>query len=219
MSQEIKIEKKASDVIQPGSTEEARQAIREKKDLSGAVLSGIKLKNLTSAGAILRKTDLSGADLSHSFLIFPNFYRATLYSTAIHNTLVLGGDLVRVNFTEADLSKSALIGVEAREANFESADLHDTVLFRAHLKDANFTNANLENARLVSSDVTGADFSEANLSGARSRKTDWSKAKVPPAVIPEPMPNLPIWAWAIIAGSFVGLIALVIYAMSRKKKS
>lgn len=219
MSQEIKIEKKASDVIQPRSVEEARQAIRDKKDLSGAVLGGVELKNLTSAGAVLRKTDLSGADLSHSLLIFPNFYRATMYSTSIHNTVFLGGDLVRTNFNEADLSKSALIGVEAREANFENANLRETVLVRANLQDTNFTNANLANARLASSDVSGADFTEADLSGARAYKVDWSKAKVPPAVIPEPMLNLPNWAWAIVVGSFVGLIALVIYAITHKKKS
>jgi len=60
MAQELKIEKKASEVIQPETEAEARQAIRSRKDLSGADLHGLNLQNLNTAGAILRKTNLTG---------------------------------------------------------------------------------------------------------------------------------------------------------------
>ena len=218
MSQEIKIEKKASEVIQPASAEEARQAIRSKQDLSGAALSGLNLRNLTAAGAVLRKTDLSESDLSHGVLIYPNFFRSHLKGTAIHNTLFLGGDLVRTELPEADLHASALIGVDAREANFEGANLHKAALLSVNLQDANFTDADLSDVRLATSDVTGADFTNANVSGALSYKVDWSKAKVPPSVIPAPLIDLPRWAWAIIIGSFIGLIALIVYSFFRKNR-
>ena len=61
MTNEIKIEKKASEVIQPESVDEARQAIQTKKDLSGANLEDFQLDNLHATGATLRKTNLKKA--------------------------------------------------------------------------------------------------------------------------------------------------------------
>ncbi len=55
MTSEIKIEKKASEVIQPESVNEARQALQAKKDLSGANLEGLQLDNLHATVAIFEK--------------------------------------------------------------------------------------------------------------------------------------------------------------------
>jgi len=218
MAQEINIEKKASDVVQPVGEDEARQAIRTKKDLSGANLRGLKLDNLNTVGAILRKTDLTASDLSHGLLVNPNLYRASLHGAAVHNTLFLGGDLVKTNFREANLGDSLLFGVDAQNASFEGASLRDAALVSANLENADFTMANLNNARLASLNVTGADFTDADLTGARAYHVDWTAAKVPPSLLPEPLIQIPLWTWSVLIGGLLGLFAILIYGITRKKR-
>lgn len=219
MTQEIKIEKKASEVIQPTSDDDARQAIRERKDLSGAILRGMHLQNLNATGAILRKTDLAKADLSHGLLVNPNFYRASLHETAIHNTVLVGADLVKTSFKEADLSNSAIVSADAENASFHKANLRNAGLVSSNLQDADFTEADLTNARLATLNVKGADFSGATLTGARAYHIDWSAAKVPPSILPEPFLQLPNWAWSVLIGGLLGAVTLVIYSIIRRKKN
>jgi uncharacterized protein YjbI with pentapeptide repeats len=218
MTQEIKIEKKASEVIQPESSDGARQAIRAKKDLSGANLRGMPLSNLHAVSPILRKTDLAEADLSHGLFVNPNFYRASLHGAAVHNTVFLGADMVKTSFKEADLTDSAFVGVDAQNASFEKAILRNAGLVSANFKDADFTQADLTNARLAAIDVEGTDFTDATLTGARAYNVDWSKAKVPPAFIPEPFLQLPQWVWSVLIGGLLGIITLIIYSLVQKRK-
>ncbi len=219
MAQEIKIEKKSSDVVQPQTEKEARQSIRDKQDLSGAPLRGMMLNNLNTVGSILRKTDLTWAMLSHGLFVNANFYRASLYQAGVNNTIFMGGDLVKTSFKEADLSESVLLGVDAENASFEGANLRGAALVRADLEDANFTGANLTDARLASCDVTNADFTDADLSGARAYHIDWSKAKVPPAILPDPLIELPRWALPVLIGGALSSLSLLIYLIIRKNKS
>ena len=218
MAQEIKIEKKASEVIQPTSDEAAREAIQTKQDLSGANLVGMVLNGLTTFGAILRKTNLSSADLSHGLLVSPNLFKSLLHGTAMHNTVILSGDLVKTRFEETDLHESALISVNAQEASFRNANLRKAGIFSSNLKDADFTGANLTDARIVSSNVEGADFSDAQLSGARAHKVNWAKAKVQPSTLPEPLFNFPKWAWIALIGGVFSAIALIIYLILRGRQ-
>lgn len=221
MSSEIKIEKKASEVIQPLTGKEAQQAIRSRQDLSGASLRGMSLNSLTAVGAILRKTDLTAADLSHSLLVNPNFYKANVHGASVHNTVLLGADLVKTSFKDSDLSNSALVGVDAQEVSFENTVLRDAALVKGNFKHANFRRANLANARLASLDVTGADFTDTNLDGARAYNVNWDRAKVQPSTIPQPFVKLPNWAWILLLGGLLGLFSLLVYIllMGKKKKS
>lgn len=220
MAQEIKIEKKASEVIQPTSDGSAREAIQSKQDLSGANLVGMALNGLSAFGAILRKTNLSSADLSHGLLVNPNLFKSLLHGTAMHNTVILGGDLVKTQFEETDLHESALIGVNAQEASFRNANLRKAGIFSANLQDADFSGANLTDARLVTSNVEGADFSGAELSGARAHNINWTKAKIPPSTIPDPLFNFPKWAWIALIGGVFSAVILIIYLIlnGRKRK-
>lgn len=220
MAQEIKIEKKASEVIQPTSDEAAREAIQTKQDLSGANLVGMALNGITAFGAILRKTNLSSADLSHGLLVSPNLFKSLLHGTAMHNTVIMSGDLVRTRFEETDLHESALISVNAQEASFRKANLRKAAIISANLKDADFTDANLTDARIASSNVEGADFSGVDLSGARAHKVNWAKAKIPPSTLPEPLFNFPKWAWIALFGGVLSAVALIIYLIlnGRKRK-
>lgn len=217
MTNEIKIEKKASEVIQPQSIEEAREAIKARQDLSGADLEGYSLPNLHASGAILRKTNLKGADLSHGLLTQPNFYKANARGATVNHTVILSGDLVKANFAEADLSESALVAVDAEEASFEGANLRQAGIFGASLRNANLTNANFANARLAGVEVEGADFTGAQMTGAKAYQVHWEKAKVPPANLPESFVELPRWAWSALIGGFLGLLGVILYAIFRRK--
>lgn len=219
MSQEIKIEKKASEVIQPASAEEARQAIKSKKDLSRANLRDMALEKLNAVGAVLRKTDLTGANLSHGLLLNPNLYRATVHGAIVRHTVIFGGDLVKTSFNNANLEDSAIIGTDAQEASFKGANLRNADLVSSNFEDADFTDADLTNARLAGLNVTGANFAGAVTTGAKAYHIDWSKAKAAPVILPDPFVNLPVWAWSVLAGGLLGVISLVIYAMIKKKKS
>ncbi|MBG0785591.1 MAG: pentapeptide repeat-containing protein [Anaerolineaceae bacterium] len=219
MTNEIKIEKKASEVIQPESVNEARQAIQTKKDLSGANLEGYSLDNMHATGAILRKTNLQKADLSHGLLISPNFYKTNATGAAVDRTVIVNGDLVKARFTEADLSEGALVGVNAEEANFHGANLRQAGLFGMNLRNADLTQANLANARLAGVNVEGADFSGAEMTGAKAYQVNWDQAKVPPVLMPDPYIQLPKWAWSVIIGSLIGGLAAVIYAFFKRRST
>jgi hypothetical protein len=219
MTSEIKIEKKASEVIQPESVNEARQALQTKKDLSGANLEGLQLDNLHATDAIFRKTNLKNANLSHGLLISPNFYKANATGAAVDRTVIVNGDLVKACFAEADLSESALVGANAEEADFHGANLRQAGLFRTNLCNANLTNANLTNSRFAGVNVTGADFSGADMSRAKAYQVNWEQAKVPPEPLPEGFIQLPKWAWSAILGSFLGILGVIVYAILRRKSA
>jgi len=178
----------------------------------------MNLQNMNAVSGVLRKTDLTHADLSHSLLIKPNFFRAKVHEAAVHHTVFLGGDLVRTSFKGSDLSDCALIGVDAEEADFEGANLRNAGLVSSDLQNASFRNANLENTRLAALDVSGADFTDAKTTGARAYHVNWKDARVPPQLIPAPFIELPKWAWSALIGGFIGVLSILIYALIRRKK-
>jgi uncharacterized protein YjbI with pentapeptide repeats len=217
LTNEFKIEKKASDVFHPKTVDEARSSIREKRDLSGADLQGFDLHDLKATGAVLRKTNLTAANISHSLLINPNFYRTTAHGIQLQNTVLNSPDLVRADFHSANLSKSSLVAADAREAVFSAANLRHAGLVGGDYTDANFRGANLSNALLAGLKVDGADFTGADTTGTRFSGIDWSAAKVPPTILPQPIFQLPTWAWAAIVGSVIGLVGVIIYSLTRPK--
>ena len=218
MSNEIKIERKASEVYQPEDAAEARQFIQEKKDLTGANLASMDLHNLNAVGAVLRKTNLERTDLSHGLLVKPNFYKASLRNAAIHNTIFLGGDFVKTNLKDADLADSVLYGVDGENASFERANLRNAVLVNADMTGADFSNVDFSGSRFVSVNVKNADFSNANMTGALAHNVNWDAAKVPPPTIPELLLKMNPWVGAVLLGSLVGILALVIYVLWQRSR-
>jgi hypothetical protein len=63
--------------------------------------------------------------------------------------------------------------------------------------------------------VSGADFSDVTTADAHAAGVDWSKARVPPVEIPEPIP-IPPWLPALFAG--VGLLLVVGIILARKRR-
>lgn len=218
MSTEFKIERKASDIFHPRSPDEAWQAIKGKRDLTGADLQGLDLENLNASGAILRKTNLKGLILTHGLLTNPNLYRSIAHQANFQHTVMLNPDLVRADFLGADFSDGALVSADARETQFVNANFRNAGLVGGDYSYTDFTGATLANAWLTGLNVEGADFTGVDTTGARAYGIDWSTAKVPPAILPAPIIQLPKWAWAALAGSVIGVIGVMIYSISRRQQ-
>jgi hypothetical protein len=63
--------------------------------------------------------------------------------------------------------------------------------------------------------VAGADFGKTKTTGARASDVDWSRAKVPLAEVPEPLP-VPPWLPALVAG--IGLLIIVVIVLAKKRR-
>jgi len=88
-----------------------------------------------------------------------------------------------------------------------------------NLEDADFSGADLTESTWVAVNVTGANFEDTTTTDARSLAVDWSKAKVPPDLIPESLPITP-WVPALIAGMvllIVITVTILIVSLKRKK--
>ena len=114
--------------------------LENKKNLSGANLSGANLSNANLRGADLPGANLANADLPGANLSSANLSRANLRSA----------DLLGANLSSANLSS----------ANFSSANLRSADLLGANLSGANLSNANFSSANLRSADLRGTKGSE-----------------------------------------------------------
>jgi len=54
-----------------------------------------------------------------------------------------------------------------------------------------------------------------NTTGTRAGRVDWSKAKVPPAEIPESLPTPPSWLLVLP----VGIVVVILVVIFKKKKA
>ena len=126
---------------------------------------------------------------------------------------------MKTSFNDANLADSVLLGVDGENASFKGANLRNAALISADMTGADFTNANLSRTRLASVNVKDADFTNADLTDAHAYHVDWDTAKVPPSVIPQPLLKLSPWVGAVIFGSLIGILALIIYALVHKKTS
>ena len=106
------------------------EAVKQKKELSGADLSGADLSGADLSGADLSWANLSGANLS-------------------------GADLSWANLSGADLS-----GADLSWANLSGANLSGANLSGADLSWANLSGANLSGANLSGADLSGAENSK-----------------------------------------------------------
>jgi uncharacterized protein YjbI with pentapeptide repeats len=118
------------------------------------------------SGAILQRTNLSGADLSQADLRRVDFRESDLSRTNLSAARLRRAILYRANLNGADLSeanvtKANLVGVSLHDANLRGADLSGALLNWAILKGANLGGANL----------SGASLRDANLTAARVRNT------------------------------------------------
>jgi uncharacterized protein YjbI with pentapeptide repeats len=110
-------------IAQGATGQDALNQLRSTKQCPGCNLQGAKLK----------RTDLSGANLSNA------------------------------NLTRAELEKANLSNANLSGANLTKADLEDAILSGANLQNANLTRADLEDANFTGANITGANFTGAKL--------------------------------------------------------
>src|SRR6266487_193167 len=178
----------------------------DRLNLEGRNLRSIDLSNLNLARAILRRTDLRDAILSHANLIGVDLSNANLRDADLSGSLLIranlgGADLSNCYIVDADLSganlsRAILDGVNLRSSNLISADLsgvdlsdfdlhsvswkdvdlNKAILNAVDLHGANLSLARLSRAYLSEANLSGADLNKANLRGAILYKVNLSDA-------------------------------------------
>ena len=145
-------------------------------------LSGANLKETNLGYSDLTGANLSNAQFDGTFYSGSNFTGATITDAEFNAILNPDGSYkqgtgagVSANFTNANLSGSA-IGGDLNFANFTNANLSgDTSFEGTSLKYANFTGANLTGALIADSDLTNAKFTGANVSAVST----WNNVTCP----------------------------------------
>src|SRR6266567_2993845 len=160
----------------------------DRLNLEGRNLRSIDLSNLNLARAILRRTDLRDAILSHANLIGVDLSNANLRDADLSGSLLIranlgGADLSNCYIVDADLSganlsRAILDGVNLRSSNLISADLSGVDLSDFDLHSVSWKDVDLNKAILNAVDLHGANLSLARLSKADLSEADLSKANL-----------------------------------------
>lgn len=156
-------------------------------DLSGANLQGLDLQGIYLAGANLNDANLGGANLTDAVLA-----HASLQNTKLDGAVLNGANLGRTNLCgaqvqackdtdglilagadleKANLSHSALQGVDCNETRFSQARLDHVIankltFLEADLAGCSFRAAELNECTFIQADMATVDFSEAWLQSA-----------------------------------------------------
>lgn len=150
----------------------------EDVDLSGANLSGAKLRNADLSGADLSRAYLTGVDLSGADLSGTGLGAADLSGARLSRAELSSADLSGANLSRANLSGANLSGATISRANLSGVNLSGV-----NLSGATISRANLSKANLSGADLSGANLTEAYLSGANLTEADLSRADLSGAVL------------------------------------
>ena len=148
-----------------------------------------------------RKRDLSGANLS---------------GLDLSEIKLTGLKMEGANLSDTNLTKATLAAINMAGVNLAKAQLNEARIAAVNLEDADLTGADLTESSWMGVNVTGANFEDATMTDAHAVAVDWSKAKVPPTQLPEPVP-IPPWLPAVFAGIVMLFVVVLIAARKRKK--
>jgi len=129
---------------------------KQKINLCGTDLSGLKMSKLDLRFANFSGSDLSNVNLNHSDLSHATLLNVYLRWASLDSTSLFSADMRHASLQEANLHNADL-----RQANLYKTDLNNT-----DAQKANFTGADLEKAYLGSASLTNADMAWANLTEA-----------------------------------------------------
>lgn len=113
------------------------------------------LEELNSDGVAL-----VGVDLSDAFL---------------QGVRLDGADLVRSNFSSADVREGSFVGARMEYANLASGNFRNASFQNAKLRNATLQDADLQGVNLSNTDFQGADLSRADLRKANLRDVKWTE--------------------------------------------
>jgi|GEM_PF-584340 len=167
--------------------------------LNGARFVGAEMDRLIFIQSEMTNTTLDGARLTSTMFIEIDLSGLSARKTAMNKCLMVSVTAENADFTEADLSDSALIGgvklsggvfrdlVAPRSgwrqaslvgADFTAARLDECDLGEVDLTDAALPRASFKRANLSSAILTGADLSAANLFEAQARRVTFTHASL-----------------------------------------
>ncbi len=96
------------------------------KDLSGALLNGIRCVNTNFSRSNLSKANLVQAEMANS-----NFQGADLTEA-----MLMYGDLKKCNFVEANLAQTNFMWSDLRECDFSGSRMKKTIFVQAKMQNA-----------------------------------------------------------------------------------
>ncbi len=139
--------------------------------LSGANLSGAKLRHSDMWGTNLSSAHLAASDLRHanlagSNLENTNLEQADLTEADLRGALMKDSDLEHAILEHTDMRGVNLIGADLQYASLRKADLERSTLIGANLRGANLAEANLQRCVLEGANMEGADLTGSKLDGA-----------------------------------------------------
>ena len=103
---------------------------------------------------------LVGVDLSDAFL---------------QRVKLDGADLVRSNFSSADVREGSFVGARMEYANLASGNFRNGSFRNANLRNATLQGADLQGVNLSETNFQGADLSKADLRNADLRNAKWAE--------------------------------------------
>ncbi|MEV4773078.1 pentapeptide repeat-containing protein [Micromonospora humida] len=183
------LESAASKVIGPvGSTEVTAapkdRAQRPRTDVQAALtVLGRRPDRPESNRVNLRRTDLTGADLSGARLQGATMTRARLQGAflakaQLQGAFLVGAELPGAYLGGAQLQNAHLEGAQLRDADLSGAQLQGANLTRAQLQDAHLSGAQLQGAYLTRAQLQGANLARADLQGANLARADLQGANL-----------------------------------------
>lgn len=150
-------------LTKPLTREEVIDAIKTKKDLSGANLSRANLRELDLSGVNLSGADLSGAKLMRANLKSANMRHCILRDADMRHCKLWRARMENADLSDADLRNAEFFTASLNGAIFEKAKLKNTSLLRTDLREARFEGAEFLNTNLDGATLEGADFRGADI--------------------------------------------------------
>ena len=140
-------------------------AILPRTDFTGAQLQGASLFMAELKGARFDRANLQGASLNNAHLQGASFYMAQLQDALLDFANLQGAFLAT-----AELQGASLQGAHLRGALLDSAQLQGALLYFAQLQGASLQGAQLQGASLQGAQLWGARLDRADMTAANLSK-------------------------------------------------
>lgn len=147
-------------------------------NLTGAMLSNVRMQRTSLLRSVLNKANLSDAQLVNANLSSAKLIGANLQQTLLENASFTGADLGSANLSRANLKGARLGQARAADAQFRFANLAQSDWKGADLSRADLSQANLRDANLSSTQLAGTNLSGAQLKNVSFQNADLSRANL-----------------------------------------
>jgi len=149
----------------------------EGANFAGASVNGANFSSANIEGAKFIKTQLKDANfrdaiLDETLLVRLDFTNANLSSTSIKDAKILGSSFKGMNLNGIDFSNTDFVDVDLSYSNVDDVDLAGNDLSHSNLTGVNLRGKNLEGTNLTNVLLTDTNVTDAQLSSAIFAKSD-----------------------------------------------